>query len=173
MIDPAYAQTFAAYNRWQNRSLYEAAATLTDAQRREDRGAFFKSVHATLNHLLWADAMWMSRLSDVARPGTPFPGVDHVAEWNELTRVRVALDEKIVAWADGLAAADVAGDLVWRSALMGGEVRRPRWLAIVHMFNHQTHHRGQVHALLTGLGARPRDTDIILMPQTVFSESHE
>jgi uncharacterized damage-inducible protein DinB len=162
MIDPAYVKTLAAYNRWQNASLYEAGATLTDAQRREDRGAFFKSVHATLNHLLWADKMWMSRLSDVARPETPFPGIDHVADWDELTQRRNALDDRIIAWAGGLAADDLSGELVWISGLMGGEARRPRWLAVVHMFNHQTHHRGQVHALLTGLGAKPRDTDIIL-----------
>ncbi|HUO54759.1 MAG TPA: DinB family protein [Rhodoblastus sp.] len=162
MIDPAYAKIFARYNRWQNESLFTAAAPLTDAQRREDRGAFFKSVHATLNHLLWADAMWMSRLADVARPATPFPGLDDVADWDVLTRRRVELDERIIGWADGLRAGDLDGDLVWVSGLMGGAVRRPRWIAVAHMFNHQTHHRGQVHALLTGLGARPQDTDLIL-----------
>jgi uncharacterized damage-inducible protein DinB len=162
MIDPAYVTTFAAYNEWQNGSLYEAAATLSDAQRRENRGAFFKSVHETLNHLLWADEIWMSRLGTVARPETPFPGINHVAGWDELTRRRAELDAEIVAWAGGLTAGDLEGELVWVSGLMGGEVRRPRWLAVVHMFNHQTHHRGQVHALLTGLGVQPQDTDLIL-----------
>jgi len=163
MIDPAYVQTFAAYNEWQNRSLYAAAATLTDAARRQDCGVFFKSIHATLNHLLWGDSVWMSRLSDVPRPATPFPGADDIADWDVLDRRRRELDRKIVSWADELTAGDLDGDLVWTSGLMGGEVRRPRWLAIAHMFNHQTHHRGQVHALLTGFGVRPEDTDLIVM----------
>jgi uncharacterized damage-inducible protein DinB len=164
MIDPAYVQTLARYNRWQNISLYEAAATLSDAQRREDRGGFFKSVHATLNHLLWADAMWMSRLSSLPRPEAPFPGLDAIADWAELAERRADMDGLIAEWAATLEAPALAGDLVWVSGLMGGEVRQPRWLAVTHMFNHQTHHRGQVHALLTGLGARPKDTDLILMP---------
>lgn len=164
MIDPGYVHTLAAYNKGQNASLFAAASGLTDAQRHEDRGAFFKSIHATLNHLLWADAMWMSRLADGPRPDTPFPGLDHVADWERMTQERAEMDDRVVAWAAGLAASDLSGDLVWRSGLMGGEVRRPRWLAVTHMFNHQTHHRGQVHALLTAFGARPLDTDLILMP---------
>jgi uncharacterized damage-inducible protein DinB len=66
MIGPGFAQTMARYNRWQNRSLYAAADGLTEAARRKDRGAFFKSIHATLNNLLWADNRWMSRVSDVS-----------------------------------------------------------------------------------------------------------
>ena len=67
MIGPAYVRTMARYNRWQNASLYAAADTLSDEARRQDRGAFFRSIHATLNHLQWADTMWMSRFSDVSR----------------------------------------------------------------------------------------------------------
>lgn len=165
MIDPGYVQTFAAYNKWQNASLLSAASSLTDAQRREDRGAFFKSVHASLNHLLWADEMWMSRLAGLPRPETPFPGVEHSTEWDFFVQRRAEMDDSIVAWAGGLVPADLAGDLVWRSALLGGEARQPRWIAVTHMFNHQAHHRGQVHALLTALGAKPKDTDLILMPR--------
>jgi uncharacterized damage-inducible protein DinB len=165
MIDPAYVQTLAAYNKWQNASLFAAASTLGDTQRREDRGSFFKSIHATLNHLLWADSVWMSRLDDLPKPETPFPGVDHIAEWDLLKQVRAEMDDRIVAWAGGMTSDELAGDLVWRSGLMGGDVRQPRWFAITHMFNHQTHHRGQVHALLTGLGLGPQATDLILMPQ--------
>jgi uncharacterized damage-inducible protein DinB len=164
MIDPGYVQTFAAYGKWQNASLFDAASSLSDAQRRADRGAFFKSVHATLNHLLWADAMWMSRFSELPRPETPFPGVDHIADWDELAVARAELDEKIVVWAAALTASDLAGDLVWQSSI-AGRVSRPRWIAVAHMFNHQTHHRGQVHALLTGLGAKPQDTDLVLTHQ--------
>ncbi len=165
MIDPTFVRTFAAYNRWQNDSLYGAAATLSDAQRREDRGAFFKSIHATLSHLLWADELWMSWLADVPRPETPFPGVDHIGAWDELTASRSRLDEMIVGWAGRVRLDDLSGDLVWRSGLLGTEVKRPRWIVVTHMFNHQTHHRGQVHALLTGLGAKPKDTDLVMTHQ--------
>ena len=68
MIDVHYVQCMARYNRWQNENLYGAADTLSDVERRRDRGAFFGSIHATLNHLLWADRIWMSRLA-----GTPPP----------------------------------------------------------------------------------------------------
>ena len=60
MIDAEYCQTMAAYNGWMNRNVYEAAATLTDAERKADRGAFFRSLHSTLNHILWADRVWLS-----------------------------------------------------------------------------------------------------------------
>src|SRR5690606_4695511 len=66
MITPEYARLFARYNCWQNKSLYDAASALSDDERKAKRGAFFGSIHATLNHLLWGDQIWMSRLA-----GTP------------------------------------------------------------------------------------------------------
>lgn len=164
MIDPTCVRTMARYNQWQNGSLYTAADTLPDEARRQDRGAFFKSVHATLNHLLWADNMWMSRLSDLPAPTVKFAdSTTFVDGWEELKRGRAVCDKHILAWADRLGAETIAGELVWRSSTLGSEVSRPRWLAIVHFFNHQTHHRGQVHAMLTAAGAKPLDTDLIMM----------
>jgi len=163
MIDAAYVQSFARYNLWQNESLYAAAATLSDAQRREDRGAFFKSIHATLNHLLFGDQMWMSRFTDSERPAAAFPGSEYFAVWDELTVARKAFDARIVAWAEGLEAPELTGELVWLSGVQKSEMKMPRWLAIAHFFNHQTHHRGQVHAMLTAAGAKPQDTDLIFM----------
>ena len=63
MITPAHAQTLAHYNRWQNGSLYTAAGTLSDADRKRDRGAFFGSIHGTLSHLMCADMLWLHRLT--------------------------------------------------------------------------------------------------------------
>jgi uncharacterized damage-inducible protein DinB len=163
MIDPAYAQTLARYNRWQNDSLYAAAASLTDAQRRQDRGAFFASIHASLNHVLFGDAIWMSRFEGVARPEGVFPGTDFCDDWEKLQQQRAAMDGRIVAWADGLAAAALSGELSWVSRLQNTQIIKPFWLAVTHFFNHQTHHRGQVHAMLTAAGAKPRETDLIFM----------
>jgi uncharacterized damage-inducible protein DinB len=165
MITPGYVQAMADYNRWQNENLYGAAEGLGDAARKEPRAAFFGSIHATLNHLLWADQMWMSRLA-----GTPQPRASGIPEsvgmyesWDELRRERATLDQVILDWAGQLDAAWLEGNLTWRSAVLGREVARPKWLLVTHMFNHQTHHRGQVHCLLTQAGAKPGTTDLPFM----------
>lgn len=166
MIDPAYVQTLARYNHWQNQSLYAAADALTDDARRLDRGAFFGSIQATLCHLYWADHMWMSRLSDVAKPDVSISGsTTFVESWDELKDKRSAFDARIIAWADALDQAALAGDLAWYSGATKRDFVRPRWLAVAHMFNHQTHHRGQAHAMLTAAGAKPADTDLIFMEE--------
>jgi uncharacterized damage-inducible protein DinB len=156
----------ATYNAWQNRSLYGAASTLSDEQRKADRGAFFGSIHATLSHILFGDQAWMHRFA-----GTPKPAAASIAEstsfppdWSDLMGQRPAFDAVIQQWADRLTPADLEGDLTWYSGSIGRDVTRPRWLLVTHMFNHQTHHRGQVHTLLTGFGAKPEATDIPFMP---------
>src|SRR5262245_54193468 len=140
MIDVAYVGRMARYNRWQNENLYRVADTLTDAERRRERGAFFGSVHATLNHLLWADRIWMSRLAGTPKPEGGIPqSVSLYADWNDLKRERAAFDDVIVDWADGLGDGAVDGDLTWFSGAIKAEVRKPKWLLVTHMFNHQTH----------------------------------
>ena len=164
MIDAAYVQTMARYNRWQNNSLYAAAEAIGDAERRRDRGAFFGSIHATLNHLLWADMIWMSRWSDVPAPAVG--GKDSVRlceDWADLVRERSGLDSVILDWAANLAPDALAGDLAWFSGMLQRAFTKPRWLLVTHFFNHQTHHRGQVHALLTAAGAKPEATDLGFM----------
>ena len=164
MITSDYVRTMAGYNRWQNESLYGAADTLTDAQRKELRGAFFGSIHGTLSHLLWADQMWMSRFAGTPRPkaaGIPdSPGM--VERWEDLKVERVAFDEVIVGWADKLDPHWLEGDLTWFSGAAGREVTKPKGLLVAHLFNHQTHHRGQVHCMLTQCGIKPGATDLSL-----------
>ena len=168
MIDAGYVRTMARYNAWQNESLLTAASTLDDAARRQDRGAFFKSIHGTLCHLLWADQMWLSRFA-----GTPKPTLrihesgNLIAEWTDLVAQRRAFDSTITEWASGLSPEWLAGDLVWFSGATQREMRKPRALLVVHLFNHQTHHRGQVHAMLTAAGAKPDDTDLMLLDMDV------
>ncbi len=166
MITPAYARTMAAYNRWQNRSLYAAADGLSDAQRKEPRGAFFGSIHGTLNHLLWADQMWLSRFA-----GTPTPKAKSIKDsvgqydsWAELKAARAAFDETIIDWTNRLDQAALDSDLTWFSGAANREMTKPRALLIVHFFNHQTHHRGQVHCMLTQCGAKPEATDLPVLP---------
>jgi uncharacterized damage-inducible protein DinB len=165
MIDPGYVQHMARYNRWQNESLYRAADSLSDAERRQQRGAFFGSIQGTLNHLLWGDRMWMSRFAGTPRPDIGIPGsVSLYPDWEALKRERTAFDALIVDWADGIDAAALAGDLTWYSGAAKAQLSKPKWILVTHMFNHQTHHRGQVHCMLTQAGAKPDDTDLMLMP---------
>jgi uncharacterized damage-inducible protein DinB len=164
MVDRVFVQAMARYNAWQNDNLYGAAATLTDEARREDRRAFFGSIHGTLCHLLWADRMWLSRFAGTPKPS--IPGSDSarmVGPWDELVVERRITDEAIAHWATGLAPDWLAGDLTWTSGLAKRELTRPRAQLVAHFFNHQTHHRGQVHAMLTAAGARPGDTDLMLL----------
>ena len=157
----------ARYNRWQNSSLYTAADALQDAERKAARGAFFGSIHGTLNHLLWGARMWMHRLAGwpAPRPKSIRESVDYFEDWETLKQERQSSDEAIIAWADELAPSMLDGDLTWYSGALGREVTKPRWVLIAHLFNHQTHHRGQVHWLLTQLGARPQDSDLPFMPE--------
>jgi uncharacterized damage-inducible protein DinB len=164
MIDPSFAQTMARYNQWQNQNLYAAADALSEEERREDRGAFFKSIHATLNHLLWADHMWLSRFAGDPQPQCSLDQSSAFRpEWQALKDDRVQCDLRLIEWADSLKPAALEGDLSWYSGVLQRTIAKPRPLAVVHMFNHQTHHRGQVHAMLTAAGARPHGTDLIMM----------
>ena len=167
MITPEFPQLMARYNRWQNNSLFDAASTLSEDDRKADRGAFFRSIHGTLNHILWADRLWLSRFSDHPMPDAAgFDGSTKMYEiWDELVTARRATDDFIDGWVATLSHDDLAGDLSWYSGAIGKELSRPRAVLITHMFNHQTHHRGQVHAMLTAAGARPSDTDIPFMPE--------
>lgn len=164
MASSTFVKTMARYNRWQNASLYAAADSLSDDDRRKDRGAFFQSIHATFSHLLWADHMWLSRLSDAPKPSTPLSeSASYRDDWDSLKQDRRACDESLIVWADGVTDDWLAGDLIWRSSLMQSDMIKPKWLVVSHIFNHQTHHRGQIHAMLTAAGAKPQDTDLILL----------
>ena len=167
MIDGACVRLLARYNRWQNQNIVGTAATLADAERPRDRGALFGSIHGTLSHLVWADGVWTSRLvPDAPRPpGGVAESATLYPDWDDLVARRAALDARLVAFADAIDDAWLTGDLVWFSGASGRELRQPRWRTILHVFNHQTHHRGQVHAMLTQAGARPGDTDLMLMPE--------
>lgn len=161
MITPDYARTMAAYNAEMNRRLYAAAGRLTDAQRREPRGAFWGSVHGSLNHLLWADWQWMSRFADWPKPPVPLKqSAEMIPDFAALQAARIQADADLIAWAATLDPAWFDQDLVWFSGATQREQRRPRGLLTAHLFNHQTHHRGQVHCLLTQFGEATGDTDL-------------
>jgi len=161
MISPDWCRMMAAYNGEMNRRLYAAAGSLDDAARRAERGAFWGSVHGTLSHLLWGDTIWMSRFDGWEKPPVGMQDSPRmVEEWAALQAARVAADARIEAWAGGLTPARLAAPLTWFSAVAQRETTMPLWVCVAHFFNHQTHHRGQVHALLTAAGGRTGDTDL-------------
>jgi len=170
MISPEYIRLMAAYTVWQNVNIYEAAGTLSDEERTLDRGAFFGSIHATLNHLLWGDQLWLHRLAGTPAPVSPdIPrSVATHATWGELTADRRATDARLADWAEAVRASDLTGELGWYSGAIQAQVTRPRWALVVQLFNHGTHHRGQVHAMLTAAGARPSDTDVPFLPASRY-----
>ena len=161
MITPDWVRLMAAYNAEMNRRIYAAADRLTPAQRTEDRGAFFGSVHATLSHLLWGDRFWMYRFDSWEKPpGGIRDSVDLHPDWAAMQALRVETDAAIEAWAARVDPAWLADSLTWYSGSQGRDVTRRNALLVTHMFNHQTHHRGQVHALLTAFGQKTGDTDL-------------
>ncbi len=164
MIGTAYVRTMAAYNREMNQRLYGAAAELPDEQRRAGRGAFWGSIHGTLSHLLWGDRMWMSRFAGWPRPEVPLKdSATLIDDFDTLRAARGDADRALCDWAGELDEAWLGGELTWFSGAAGREFTLKRSLLVVHMFNHQTHHRGQVHALLTALGKSTGDTDLMLI----------
>ncbi len=169
MIGTDHMRMMAAYNRWQNGSVYSAADGLPDHDRTADQGAFFGSIEATLNHILWADRIWMSRFADYPAPNAPDIGssVGETENWDQLKAERRATDQEIIDWVATVSPDELQGDLSWFSGAAGREVTKPFWLLVTHFFNHQTHHRGQVHAMLTAKGAKPDDTDLPFMPDSV------
>ena len=165
MIDRAYVQRMARYNRWQNENLYGVADSLSDDERRRERGAWFGSIHKTFNHLLWGDQAWMYRLAGTPKPQGRIPeSVALYEDWQSLKSERTRFDRVIIDWADAVEPSWLAADMTFYSFATKSDWTRPRWLLVTHMFNHQTHHRGQVHSMLTQAGGRPGDTDLPFMP---------
>ena len=164
MIGLDYARTMARYNRWMNRALYDCSERLTDAQRKEDVGAFFKSLHGTLNHLLVGDSVWMGRFQGPAFVPSSLAQELH-ADFGELRRAREAMDERILDWVANLTDAVLASELQYTSIVNPQPRRMPMGLAVAHFFNHQTHHRGQVTTLLSQSGIDPGVTDLMWMAQ--------
>ena len=166
MPDRDYVLMMARYNLWQNESMLAAADGLTPAEREQDRGAFFGSIQKTLSHLFWGDRIWMSRFA-----GTPALTVDGsqstqlIENWDQFLADRKDFDRQILQWAHVVTTDWFEGDLTWYSGGLGREFTKPKTTLVIQFFNHQTHHRGQIHAMLTAAGAKPEDTDIPFMPE--------
>jgi len=157
------------YNRWQNAALIERVTAMSSTELDADRGAFFGSIRATLNHLLWGDRVWMHRLDGWAKPEGGI--ADSVTLYPTLAAWRAdreRADARFVAWSDRIRPIHLRGDLRWYSGALDRTVSKPVALLVTHLFNHQTHHRGQVHAMLTAAGVTPEASDLFAMPDEVW-----
>lgn len=163
MTTPQLYQTFAAYNLWINEKLYAVAAHMSNEERKQDRGAFFGSIHSTLNHILFGDRAWMNRLARADYALKP-AGEDLFDDFDALRAERIEMDAAIIDWTKTLTTEQLHSDLTWVSGIDGKSRAHPVWLLTSHMFNHQTHHRGQITTLLSQLGKDVGATDLPWMP---------
>jgi uncharacterized damage-inducible protein DinB len=169
MTPVAHYRMFGRYNAWANSRLYDATARLSTEQYRADRGAFFKSVHGTLNHLLVTDRIWMQRFTGEGDAPNRLNAI-LFESFDDLRAARAVEDRRIVDFVDGLDDGRIAGTIKYRRVSSPEEFEQQLAPALAHWFNHQTHHRGHVHALLTGLvGEAPVLYLLIFQRQSVKS----
>jgi uncharacterized damage-inducible protein DinB len=162
MLEQNYYETMAAYNAWMNQKLYAICADISDEKRKENLGAFFQSIHGTLNHLLFGDRVWMGRFTQ-----QPFPykiGQELYANFDELRHQRQLTDQQIINWTKTLSPTWLAQPLTYTSGIDSKTRTLPAWLLMTHLFNHQTHHRGQLTTLLNQLGYDSGVTDLPWLP---------
>jgi uncharacterized damage-inducible protein DinB len=163
MLDRDYVRLMSEYNLWLNDKVYTACAALPDAERKLDRGAFFKSIHGTLSHLLWADRANLSRLLkwelEIGKPSDVL-----FDDFDALLRERKRLDALLLEWAQNLEEGALAAAFEVRSVAYKRRRSMPLYLLVVQVFNHQTHHRGQLTTLLSQLGIDIGSTDLPFSP---------
>jgi len=151
----------ASYNEWANRRLYGAVAKLPDRDYRADHGVFFGSLHGTLNHLLVGDRIWMHRFTGEGQEPKTLDSILH-EDFSGLREARRAEDARIIAYVGALTEGALAGTIRYRTTRAPTEIEQYLAPLLIHFFNHQTHHRGQAHALLTKLAGEAPSFDLLV-----------
>jgi uncharacterized damage-inducible protein DinB len=170
MYNGSYYQLMAEYNHWMNQKIYSVCAEISDEKRKQDLGAFFKSIHGTLNHLLYGDKAWMGRFTN-----NPFSvkiiGQELYSDFDDLRRERENTDLQIIEWVRNIDSNWLNQPVEYVSNVDHQQYILPTWVLVTHMFNHQTHHRGQVTTLIKQLGYEPGVTDIPWLPAINVADS--
>lgn len=150
----------ARFNAWVNERIYDSVSGLSDGAYKQDRKAFFGSIHNTLNHLLVVDRLWTGRIQETDRG---IRSLDQILfdDFASLRAARISEDEALVALADGLSPAQLESPVTYRRIIGDGAHTIRRDHALLTLYNHQTHHRGQVHAMLTQAEVIPPPLDVI------------
>ncbi len=157
-----YYTVMATYNQWMNQKLYDVFADISDLERKSDRGAFFKSIDGTLNHILIGDLIWLGRFTQ--QPFLAKLDQKLYDDLSELRAERERLDLVIIDWTKNLTPSWLNETLTYTNS-SGFTRTLPHWLLTTHMFNHQTHHRGQLTTLLNQMGYKAGVTDLLAMPE--------
>ncbi len=164
MTPKHHFELLARYNQWMNEKLYQVCAEIPDQKRKEDLGAFFQSIHGTFNHLLYGDKAWMGRFT-----GHPYSvtviGQNLYEKFEELREERIKTDREILEWSRSLSIDWLACPFEYTSNVDQKTRVLPTWMLVTHLFNHQTHHRGQVTTLIKQLGYEPGVTDLPWLPE--------
>lgn len=157
----AYFLSLAGYNEWANKRLYNAVGSLDAAAIAAPRIGFFPSLLKTLNHLVVTDRIWLSRLTGIADP--EMKALDQIVgdDFADLWRQREALDLRIKTYVAEMPPARFGETLVYKT-MAGAPYETPVHFVLAHMFNHQTHHRGQAHGMLSGTDVPPPSLDMIV-----------
>lgn len=164
MITAEYCRVMTDYNLWMNERLFDLCRSIDDAERKSDKAAFFGSIHGTLNHILYGDLAFMSRFTGIPAV-VPELGVDLYDDFDDLWQSRSSLDNRICEWSSTLTAGWLEEELTYTSKVDGITRTIPKWVLVVHMLNHQTHHRGQITTILSQMALDVGTTDIPFMPQ--------
>lgn len=165
----------AQYNSWANDRLYSLLSTLTEAERQQNLGAFFSSIHGTLSHLLLGDRIWLGRFArGTEREFSALENTKLVFEYDSLNVIlysefaefwqeRKRTDRAIEQWMSELEPEMLSVRVCYRNAKRGIDRKHSLWFGLTHFFNHQTHHRAQATTLLQQLGYDYGATDFLLM----------
>ncbi|MEO3387693.1 DinB family protein [Mesorhizobium sp. CAU 1741] len=156
---------FATYNRWANNVVYDAAAALDEDDLNRSTGAFFGSLIGTLNHVLVADRIWLKRFTGEGAAPAKLDSILY-SDLPSLRHAREAEDTRIVEWIDSLSSKALAGRFTYTTVTDMRTVSQRLAPALAHFFNHQTHHRGQAHTILTALGRPSLSLDLIYFQRT-------
>lgn len=163
MYDGSYYQLMAQYNLWMNQKIYTICSDIPDEKRKQDLGGFFKSIHGTLNHLLYGDKAWMGRFTN--KPFSVKASAQELySDFDTLKVEREKTDKEILEWSKHLDSEWLSQEFEYTSNVDNKRRILPSWVLVTHMFNHQTHHRGQVTTLIKQLGYDPGVTDIPWLP---------
>jgi uncharacterized damage-inducible protein DinB len=157
----AIFEMLASYNAWANERIYDAAARLPREDYRADRGAFFGSLHGTLNHILIGDRIWMHVFTGVGVKPLQLDAILYDS-FDELRAARRAEDKRIIHYIGGLSAPGLAGTVHYKTIRSPANIEQHLTPLLVHFFNHQTHHRGQAHCLLTGFTGEAPSLDLVI-----------
>ena len=153
-------QMFADYNQWANARIYEACSALTDEEYRADKGAFFGSAHRTLNHLLATDRIWVKRMTGHGEAPSTLDAV-LFEDFDALRQARLKEDQRLIEFVDTLDDEQISRSFTYTPISNPVAITQPLGPVLSHVFNHQTHHRGQMHAILTALGKPSLVLDLV------------